>query len=349
MHRQNLCAKFELIKQTIEYAKAKVDNSRLSFAMTTNCTIMTQEMSDYLVQQPEMFITVSLDGPRNIHDQYRVYQNQRGSFDDTMRGVKLLYESSRKIGKHFGELISVNTVIEYPETEEKFEQIQKFFKEDSHLWKGVQINYSYASHGPEAYEYKYPNSEEEATAINELYKNHASVTEWTLKCLKDKKFQNDLQGEQLFSFSDINEMLVITHKRGIIDNPCKNYRLNACCIPGSRRLYIETNGDFKPCERVGFSPVLGNINTGFDFVAIKKYYFDEFAKCAANYCNHCWACNVCGVCYMDAFDENGVNMEYRHRHCETYRRNLSLAFSLYHEILEKNPTSLKYLNDVVFN
>ncbi|MGL5714069.1 MAG: radical SAM protein [Paraclostridium sp.] len=341
--------KFDLIKKCIEYAKDKIDNSKLSFAITTNATLLTKEISDYITDLNKIYVTVSLDGPKDINDSYRVYPNSEGSFEDTIKGIENLVNSCESKGINPEEVLSINTVIDYPETQEKFNSIQKFFTENKLVSSPIQKTYSYASHGPEEIEYILPNSYEERESLKGLYENHSSITEWTIDLLKQKQNSTKLQNSDLFSYSDLNEMLVTVHSRAISNTVMDSYRLNSCCVPGKRRLYVEANGNLKPCERVGFSPALGNIKTGLDIPSIKKNYIDDFANEAIKYCNNCWAANICGVCYIDAYDENGVNMSYRHRHCESYRYNLKLAFSVYHEILETNPEALKFLNDIVYN
>lgn len=46
--------------------------ANLSFSFTTNLTLMTDEIADYLASVPGMNIVLSIDGPEDIHNASRV-------------------------------------------------------------------------------------------------------------------------------------------------------------------------------------------------------------------------------------------------------------------------------------
>lgn len=51
------------MKQCIDYALANLTECNLSFSFTTNLTLMTEEIADYLGQVPNLSIVLSMDGP----------------------------------------------------------------------------------------------------------------------------------------------------------------------------------------------------------------------------------------------------------------------------------------------
>lgn len=68
----------------------------LTFSITTNGTLLTAADADFF----EAFgfaITVSLDGPREIHDTLRMYKGGQGSFDCIMRNVQPLLSRQRRM------------------------------------------------------------------------------------------------------------------------------------------------------------------------------------------------------------------------------------------------------------
>jgi uncharacterized protein len=65
---------FETIKRIVSYAKELYQNWSLTFTMTTNATLLDQQMIDYIIEK-DFLIYVSLDGPRENHDSKRLQVN----------------------------------------------------------------------------------------------------------------------------------------------------------------------------------------------------------------------------------------------------------------------------------
>jgi uncharacterized protein len=68
----------------------------LTFSITTNGTLLTAADADFF----EAFgfaVTVSLDGPREVHDVFRVYKSGHGSFDRIMQNVQPLLSRQRRM------------------------------------------------------------------------------------------------------------------------------------------------------------------------------------------------------------------------------------------------------------
>ncbi|MGN1034628.1 MAG: hypothetical protein ACI4PK_03470 [Oscillospiraceae bacterium] len=68
------------------------------------------------------------------------------------------------------------------------------------------------------------------------------------------------------------------HKRFISDTPYLIFPFLSCCVPGSRRLYVNVDGKFFVCERIGNSPDIGNVFDGLNMEKISEYYVDNFAE-----------------------------------------------------------------------
>ena len=62
-------------------------------------------------KQNDYLIGLSIDGPKHLHDAYRVDKGDRGTFDQVMRGLRLL----QKHGVQYNLLTTVNrTNADYP-------------------------------------------------------------------------------------------------------------------------------------------------------------------------------------------------------------------------------------------
>ena len=60
-------------------------------ALQTNGTLLDGEWAEFLAQN-HFLVGVSIDGPRELHDCYRVDKGQAPTFDRVMRGIRLLKE-----------------------------------------------------------------------------------------------------------------------------------------------------------------------------------------------------------------------------------------------------------------
>ena len=67
---------FPLLKQVVTYAteKAGEKGCRVDFSLTTNATLLTPTIIDFLSEN-QIGVTVSMDGPKEMHDQLRVFSN----------------------------------------------------------------------------------------------------------------------------------------------------------------------------------------------------------------------------------------------------------------------------------
>ena len=57
--------------------------------LQTNGTLLDDEWCAFL-HENNFLVGLSIDGPRDVHNQYRIYKNGKGSFDEVFRAAKLL-------------------------------------------------------------------------------------------------------------------------------------------------------------------------------------------------------------------------------------------------------------------
>lgn len=63
--------------------------AKVRYSLQTNATLLSREWCDF-IRENDIRVGVSVDGPRAIHDRYRVDRLGRGTFDRTVRGIELL-------------------------------------------------------------------------------------------------------------------------------------------------------------------------------------------------------------------------------------------------------------------
>lgn len=92
---------FKLIREMTAYAAPCRD--RVMLSIQTNGTLITDEIARFF-KENHVNVGVSIDGPKEFHDRTRHYKNGAGSFEQTMRGIRLL----QKHGVHVGIIAVLN-------------------------------------------------------------------------------------------------------------------------------------------------------------------------------------------------------------------------------------------------
>lgn len=80
---------FDVVKKTIEYGREreKVYGKRIGFTMTTNGTLLDDEIIDYVNENMDN-VVLSLDGRKQINDRMRKFTTGQGTFDDLLPRIK---------------------------------------------------------------------------------------------------------------------------------------------------------------------------------------------------------------------------------------------------------------------
>ena len=78
---------------------------KIAFGIQTNAMLVNQDWID-LFNKYKVSVGVSIDGPKQYHDKYRVDKRGRGTFDKTVSGIKQLQEG--KINFELGILSVIN-------------------------------------------------------------------------------------------------------------------------------------------------------------------------------------------------------------------------------------------------
>ena len=332
--------RFELLKKVIEYSRKRGEalGKNITFSLTTNMTLVTEDIAEYLGSIPELHLLCSMDGPQIVQDSCRIYKNGRGSFDDALRGLKLLSSAFRKYGKKF----RINAVFTPEYSFKKLDLIEEFFNSLEFLPPETSVDITYPSEGSF-------NSDLELKKLENNPKYLDCDTGdinplWKWKKIKLRE-EVDLETKKSSLVkSGLDQTLSLIDQRFLAQKPNKVYPLNACCVPGERRLYVDTQGSFYPCERIGNCPSIGNVNIGLDVEAIKKYYVDDFIEKSISKCSNCWAIRLCTLCYANRYVAEGF--EPNENACCGTRLMIQKKLSLYHELLETRPKDMKFLEDV---
>lgn len=315
--------RFDLIEETVNYVNMhKPKDLKIKYALTTNLSLMTRERAEFFANLEDCTITCSIDGPKIIHDNFRVSANNEGTFDKTIEGLHNLVDA---FGERTKRCLSIYTVICPPFTDERLQAVYDFFTNLE--WLPKEVNYENTKVKAGTYEIE----------DNTIYSNKLLS-----EPIKDFFLRKSLETTDPFDYAvqAIRRLIIKINNRRISQEPDCIIPMNGCCIPGQKRIYITTDGEFKVCEKVGYSPSIGNIETGFNKDELMKHYYYDYIEQSKDDCTHCWASKLCPLCFSNCYDGNGFNLIAKKNDCTRVKDFVKDCLIIYHELLEKNPELL---------
>src|SRR5262249_45603595 len=120
---------FPVVKSTIGYARSKAQEQGkyIDFSMTTNATMLTSEIISFLAEN-NVGVTVSIDGPKESNDQFRVFHNGKGSYEVIAPKIKELVKvhRSRPIGARVtltAQVVDVKKIFRHLTDEMGFDEV----------------------------------------------------------------------------------------------------------------------------------------------------------------------------------------------------------------------------------
>lgn len=271
---------FELIKKIVGYAKNRAAGKICTFSMTTNGTLLTDEILEFLAEN-SVNLLISMDGPKEIHDANRKYRNSGvGSYTTIERNLLHIKDKY----PDYISYISINMVID--PRDNKLEEIMTFCDYMENVFK-ISVNASMLSSDYGETKIKAP---EEFICRWEYGVFLAYMEEFNK--IKDKKHV-----PQMFrNVVNSAKRIVMKTEQGAsaISNKCAP---GGPCVPGQSRLFITTEGKLFPCERVSElseTMLIGTLQDGFYYE--KLYDILNVAQITSDQCKKCWAFTLCNQC-----------------------------------------------------
>lgn len=267
---------FELIKKCVAYAKESIEGKELTFGMTTNGTLLTDNIVNFLYEN-EFQLMISLDGSKEEHDASRKFASGEGSFDLIMSHIKRIKE----LFPEYKEKILFNTVVN---PKANLGCVMDFFNTDDILAdnhiifnsvnpKGLRVNLDYDESFDLIRKYEY---------LKMLLMLIGKISQESIsKLVLDSTIR-----KQEF-YGTLNRHYPIL----------KKFHHNGPCLPGIKRLFITVNGNFFPCEKVSENSAcygIGSLDTGFLWDKMKR--FMNIGKLTKEECKECWNLQNCSIC-----------------------------------------------------
>lgn len=318
----------ERINQVLAYARQIFGShySQLHLSLTTNGSQFSDEVIDFLIQN-DFSVLVSLDGYQEAHDRYRRTVSGKPTFHKVIAGLERIYS---KAPDYYRRRVGINCVIGY---HTNLHRLREEFGTNKLISDAITKRVAYIN-----------------TRLSTLSEDPSHrewhLKEWTQLFDDFCKQITEVGRPELLESVMFDQDFLRIHKRNLGGCLCK-IPLNACCIPGTRRLFVDVDGNFHTCERIIPTMPLGNVWDGLNFDLVWRLE-KQYAELSWPECSACFAVRLCSLCWAQCVDEKGrLNMTLKQQVCQSIKWHIARALQHYCSVLEENPHAFDYLDNYV--
>ena len=304
---------FPLLKQVVAYARTRAQELKVNidFSLTTNATLLSPTIIEYLAENA-IGVTVSMDGPKEMQDKFRVFSNGRGSYDIIKPKVQNL------LATHRTRPIAARVTMTSGAMD-----VKKIYRHLKHELGFYEVGFAPVTTSPSRlYSINEPGMDSVLEQFSEL---------------ADEYLEFALRGEH-HGFSNVSDTLSELHQGVNKSLPCG---------AGLGMVGVGPSGDIAPCHRFVDSDqhVLGNVSTGID--KEKQSDFLTRGNIDTKYdCHECWARPLCaGGCHHEAFVRYGDTGHANLHYCDWIRGWTDKCLQVYGAIAAQNPSFLEHFSE----
>lgn len=302
---------FDIIRAAVEYAKveARGVGKVVDFSLTTNGTLLTEDKIRFLSDN-RIGVTVSMDGPPEVHDKNRRLMGGQGSYRAVLPKALALIHGHR-----------TRPVAARATLTRDIPDLKRC------LFHLLDLGFHEVGFSPVT------------SSDPDQYLNGADLKN-LLGQFRDLAFlfrDRALEGKFL-GFSNISNLVAELYAGEI-----KRY----ACGAGLGLMGISSTGGLFLCHRLveHEEALLGHLDTGMDYER-RGFLLTELHLGRKADCQGCWVRHLCaGGCYHEALERQGGLFKKNAQYCEWLRAWVEIGIEVYLDILEGNPAFLeKYLS-----
>jgi uncharacterized protein len=304
-----------VLKSTIAYARRRAAEvgKEVDFSLTTNATLLKPDVIEFLAEN-RVGVTISIDGPKEVQDQFRVFSNGTGSYDVVAPKIRELLRrhKTRPIGARV--TLTTNNL--------DIGKIFRHLSEEIGFWE---VGFAPVTTAPNR---EYAIAEQGFDSMLEQFRSLAA--DFLAAALQNRHH----------GFSNVKDTLEEIHKGVSKPYPCG---------AGLGLMGVSTDGDVALCHRFAGSDEhkLGTVRDGIDRLVqigfLEKHHIDDKTDC-----RQCWARPLCaGGCYHEAHTRYGETSHPNLHYCEWIRGWTDTCLRIYGELAVRNPGYLEQFDERV--
>ena len=294
----------DIINHIMKQAREKFHSKGLMFSMTTNFFNGDRYIKE--IVDNGMYVNLSLDGPPEVHDRFRKTESGNPTYSRIRSNLDKVEEySPGYVDSHF---VMLSTCYDPAD----LEKIVRFFDNEELFL--IHVSSVDKKGRPEGTLFP----ETDHNELNSEYINRIldGKEPKTLRRL----FDSDLKAVALRDDREMPEELM----------------LHGSCYPGRRRVFVDVNGEYHPCERFGPRLRIGSVYEGMSNI-LSERIMDTFSEIRNGLCTDCWAQRICKPCTQYAKDPRGeISAEGLSQGCGDRRKQLIGSLANYAILLGSN-------------
>ena len=294
-----------LIRQVVDYAEARANGlgKTVDFSLTTNATLLTEELIGYF-DAHRFGLSVSIDGPRVVHDRNRLTVGGRGTYEAVARKARLL------LGRYRSKPVGARVTLTAGTTE--VEAIHEHLRDRLGFHE---VGYAPVTAAEGA---GHALSEEELTEVYAGFER-----------LGGQYLTAALAGANT-GFSNLHQLMTDLHE---------GRRKTLPCGAGVGLLAVDHQGGLNLCHRFTGSelPTFGSVEQG---IAAERLgaFLERAADRSGTHCATCHIRNLCaGGCYHESWIRYGDPHHRTYHYCNLLRRWVDFGIRVYADINARNP------------
>jgi len=258
-------------EKAIQLQQQFAGKKKISNSFQTNGTLLNSDWCRFF-KKHNFLVGISIDGPAEFHDKYRVYKNAKPSFHLVMKGIKLL----KRFQVEFNTLTVVNNInVKYPL------EVYNFLKK---------IGSGYMQFIPIVERIAEDQNPGKLKLVAPEYKDEANISSWSVNPLKYGKFLTEIFDNWVLN--DVGKYFVqifdVTLANWVGAPPGLCVFAETC----GHAAALEHNGDLYACDHYVYKEnYLGNILNNsivrmLQYADQKKFGYDKRNKLPP-YCLRC--------------------------------------------------------------
>jgi uncharacterized protein len=315
---------FHLIRSATGLAR-QVFPGRVRFNLTTNATIMTDEMIGFFLEN-DFALMFSLNGYRDEHNRLRTYGDGTGSYDVVWHNLQKV---RHKNANYYRDNCALSVVYDYGTD---IRRIYDFFRNRGQLL-------------PYRYQFSSVNQ-----GFTEWYRRYSDQDvrkyDASLQYLRELYLRQIRNGEKpselLRQICGLGFLRLLSREQNTSGRSAL-LPYSGTCFPGSK-IAVDPGGVFHCCERINQSFPIGDADTGLDVDLVQKLIVQYRAQVYGDCCA-CPIKRLCPICFATLaagagkFEKDPPDM------CQRLIEATKNGFSVLWTLLEQGVSERAIAND----